>query len=377
MRVAVVKETGKNERRVALVPDAVSKLVKSGLDVAVESGAGEGAWFENSAFEQAGATVLPAGEVFSGSDVFLKIQPPAERSDLGAHEADLIGPGSSVISFLQPVAHRELIARLADRKITAVSMNTIPRISRAQSMDALSSQASLAGYKAVILAAASLGKYFPMLTTAAGTLAPAKVLVLGAGVAGLQAIATARRLGAVVEANDVRPAVKEEVESLGARFIHVEEQAGQSGGSGAYATEQSEEQKLRQRELISEHVGQSDVVITTAQIPDRKAPLIVTREMVEAMNPGSVIIDLAAEGGGNCELTRPGEDVLHQGVLVCGPLNIPSTMPVHASQLYARNISTLLNLLVKEGRLHFDFDDEIVKGCVLAHDGRSFVEGAE
>ena len=374
MKVAVLKETEKNERRVALVPDAVSKIVRNGLEVLVEAGAGQNAWFDDKSYEEAGATVLPPEEIFAGGDLFLKVQPPGDRNGEGFDEAERLREGSCSISFLQPVAHRQRLEKLAERKVTAVSMNTIPRISRAQSMDALSSQASLAGYKAVLLGAAALGKYFPMLTTAAGTMPPAKVFVLGAGVAGLQAIATARRLGAVVEANDVRPAVKEEVESLGARFIQVDDGPVQEGGSGQYAREQSEDEKTKQQELISRHVAQADVVITTAQIPDRKAPLIVTTKMVEAMRPGSVIVDLAAEGGGNCEVTRPGEDVLHQGVLVTAPLNIPSSMPVHASQLYSRNISTLFKLFLNETGLHVDFEDEIVKGCVLAHEGRLLLE---
>jgi NAD(P) transhydrogenase subunit alpha len=370
MKVAVLKETVSNENRVALVPDSVSRLVKSEIEVLVESGAGEGSHFDDKAFEAAGARILPAKEALAEADVILKIHKPAEREDLGAHEVDLMREGAVCISLLQPAGEEELLNRLAQRKVTFLSMTTVPRISRAQSMDALSSQASLAGYKAVLIAAAALGKFFPMLTTAAGTVAPAKVFILGAGVAGLQAIATARRLGAVVEAFDIRPAVKEEVQSLGAKFVEVDLGTEQEGGSGDYAKELSEEHQKAEQALVHDHVAASDVVITTAAVPGKRAPILITEETVKAMRTGSVIVDLAAESGGNCEITEPGQDVVKHGVRICGPLNVPSTVPVHASQMYAKNITTLMNSFIKEGKIELDFEDEVVKGCTLTHDGK-------
>lgn len=362
MNVAAPRETVQGERRVALVPEVAARLVSSGAQVAVEAGAGEGACFADSAYEEVGAQVIEAGAPALAAQAVLKVQPP------GPEEVARLAPDSVLISFLQPSANLEAIRALAERGVTALSLELVPRISRAQSMDALSSQAGVAGYKSVIIAAERLPKFFPMLMTAAGTVPPAKVFVLGAGVAGLQAIATARRLGAVVEAFDVRPAVKEEVKSLGARFVELELEAQE--GSGGYAREQSEEFLARQRELVGEHVAASDVVITTAAIPGRRAPLLVTAEMVRRMRPGSVIVDLAAETGGNVELSRPGEEVSEQGVLIYGARNLPSTMAQHASQLYSKNVTNLLGLVTKEGEIQIDFDDEIVKACCVTHGGR-------
>ncbi len=380
MKIAVPKETTPGENRVALVPDSAGKLVKAGFEVLIEAGAGEGAFFDDKAYEAAGAKVLPTTELFAEADVVFKLQKPQHRDDVDAHEVDLMREGAVVISYLQPTEETELLQKMAGRKISCLSMNTLPRISRAQSMDALSSQASLAGYKAVLLAAGALGKFFPMMTTAAGTVAPAKTFILGAGVAGLQAIATARRLGAVVEAFDIRPAVKEEVESLGAKFVelkldHGEEEEG--SGSGAYAKEMSDEHQKAEQAMIADHVKQSDVVITTAAVPGRRAPVLVTEEMVSGMKLGSVIVDLAAETGGNCEVTSPGEDIIFNGVRIMGPFNVPSTVPVHASQMYARNITTLFDTIVKEGALDFDLEDEIVKGCLLTHEGNVLYESGQ
>jgi NAD(P) transhydrogenase subunit alpha len=330
------------------------------LQVAVEAGAGEAAFFGDAAYIDAGANVADTATAFGG-DAVLKVQPPTPA------EVGRLREGAVLISFLQPASNADAIAALAKHKVTAFSLDLVPRISRAQSMDALSSQAGIAGYKAVLLAANHLPKFFPLLMTAAGTVAPARVLVMGAGVAGLQAIATARRLGAVVEAFDVRPAVKDEVKSLGASFLELPLEAQE--GTGGYAREQSEDFLRRQRELLGDRVAASDVVITTAAIPGRKAPILVTADMVRRMRPGSVIIDLAAETGGNVELTRAGEIIQVGGVTIDGTRNLPSTMPVHASQLYSKNVSTLLLLLVKDGVLKLDFNDEIVKGACVTHDG--------
>jgi H+-translocating NAD(P) transhydrogenase subunit alpha len=368
MKIAVAKEIEVGERRVALIPDTVARLVKQGLEIWVEAGAGERSHFPDSAYEAAGAKMTTdTATLWSTADILLKVSPLQERED-GGHEVDLLKEGQVVISFLNPLGDPRLIQRLADRKITGFSLELIPRTSRAQSMDALSSQAGVAGYKAVLIAAAAMPKFFPMLTTAAGTIPPAKVLVMGAGVAGLQAIATARRLGAVVEAFDVRPAVKEEVQSLGAKFIEIplEEETVAAGG---YAKEISEVAKQRTREVLTQHVKLSDVVITTAQVPGRQAPLLVTEEMVNEMKPGSVIVDLAAEQGGNCACTSAGKDVVHHGVTIIGPINLPSSMPTHASQMYSKNISTLVQHLIQDGGLNLNFADDITNSACVTHGG--------
>ncbi len=370
VKVATPRETADGERRVALVPDTATKLAAAGLQVAVQAGAGEAAYLTDAMYEAAKATVVAdVATLLKDADAVLKVQPPT------AAETKLLNRGAVLISFLQPATQSDVVRALAAQGVTAFSLELVPRISRAQSMDALSSQASASGYKAVLMAAERLGKFFPMMMTAAGTVAPARVLVMGAGVAGLQAIATARRLGAVVSAYDVRPAVKEEVQSLGATFIELplESQEGQGG----YAREQSDEFLRKQRELIGEHIAKSDVLITTAAVPGRRAPLLVTGDMVKGMRPGSVIVDLAAESGGNVELTKPGEEVDVNGVAIVGTRNVPSTMPLHASQLYARNVANLLLHLVKDGAIKLDFDDEITKGSCVTHDGQIVSERAK
>lgn len=362
MKVGVVKESSAGERRVGLVPDGVTRLTAAGLQVSVQSGAGVEAFINDDAYQKVGASIVPeAKKLLQEADAVLKVQPPS------LDEVALMRSGALSISFLQPSANADIVRSLARQGITAFSLELVPRISRAQSMDALSSQAGVAGYKSVLMAANRLGKFFPLLITAAGTVTPARVLVLGAGVAGLQAIATARRLGAIVEAYDVRPAVKEEVKSLGAAFVELPLEAQE--GQGGYAREQSEEFLKRQRELIGEHVAAADVVITTAAIPGRRAPTLVTREMVSRMRPGSVIVDLAADTGGNVEATRPGEVLVLDGVTVDGTRNVASTMPVHASQLFSRNVSALLLSLVKDGALKLDLNDEVVKGACVTHGG--------
>ncbi|HEV3101480.1 MAG TPA: Re/Si-specific NAD(P)(+) transhydrogenase subunit alpha [Candidatus Dormibacteraeota bacterium] len=370
MKVGTPKESSPDERRVALVPDTVTRLASAALEVSVESGAGSSAYFTDEAYQQAGAKVIKgASALLSESDVVLKVQAPSTA------EVEMLRKDAVLISFLQPATQGDIVQALAKRGVTAFSLELVPRISRAQSMDALSSQASVSGYKAVLMAAGQVGKFFPMMMTAAGTIPPARVLVMGAGVAGLQAIATARRLGAVVSAYDVRPAVKEEVHSLGATFIELALETQE--GEGGYAREQSEEFLRKQRELIGEHVAKSDVVITTAAVPGRRAPLLVTGEMVKGMRPGSVIVDLAADTGGNVELTQAGEDIEVGGVTIIGTRNVPSTMPLHASQLYSRNVANLLLHLVKEGAIVLDFADEITKGCCVTHGGEIVNERAK
>src|SRR5881396_268888 len=363
MNIGVPKETAANERRVALTPDVAGRLVKAGFSVLVERGAGEAASFGDDAYGAAGATlVATAAKAFGQSDIVLKVQPPS------AQETRLCREGGALVALFQPSAEREAVSLLAARQVTAFSLALLPRITRAQPMDVLSSQATVAGYKAVLLAAAATGRFFPMLVTAAGTLPPARVLVLGAGVAGLQAIATARRLGAVVSAFDVRPAVKEQVESLGAKFLEMQigEQAEAAGG---YAKQLSEETHRRELAFIAQHVKDADVVVTTAAIPGKRAPILITAEAVRGMRLGAVIVDLAVETGGNCELARPGEDVLEHGVRILGPVNLPSTLPYHASQMYARNVSSFLLHVVKDGALRLDFEDEITRDTCVTHAG--------
>jgi NAD(P) transhydrogenase subunit alpha len=354
VRIGVPKETAAGERRVALVPEVVAKLVEGGHDVLVERGAGSAASFEDGAYEEAGATLAEAAWE---ADVVVKVQRPS------ANEAERLRSGAAVIGFLQPLTNPKGIERLSQQGVVGFAMESIPRITRAQSMDALSSQATVGGYKAALIAADSLPRFFPMLTTAAGTVQPAKVLVLGAGVAGLQAIATARRLGAVVHGFDVRPAVKEQVESLGAKFldlgVHGDETA------GGYAAELTSEQQAQQQAELEQRLPDYDAVITTAAIPGRPAPQLIPASAVNAMRPGSVIVDVAAETGGNCELTEPGREVVRDGVLIVGRLNLPSEMPDHASQLYARNVQALLQHLAPEGELVLDFDDEITAGACV------------
>jgi proton-translocating NAD(P)+ transhydrogenase subunit alpha len=353
VKVGVPRETAPGERRVALVPEIVSRLAPGGFDVVVEQGAGEAASFPDAAFVEAGATV---GDPWD-TDLVAKVRKPSEEEEARLHD------GQVLVGFLQPLTDQEGIGRLAARGVTAFAMESIPRITRAQPMDALSSQATVSGYKAVVLAADRLPRFLPMLMTAAGTVAPAKVLVIGAGVAGLQAIATARRLGAVVSGFDVRPVVKEQVESLGATFLELSVVGEET--EGGYARELSAEEQQRQQEELEARIGDFDVVVTTALIPGRPAPKLIPRSAIESMQPGSVIVDLAAEAGGNADLTQPDEEVVHEGVTILGPTNLPSSMPYHASQLYARNVSALVQHLAPEGDLQLDFEDEITAGACV------------
>jgi NAD(P) transhydrogenase subunit alpha len=362
MKVGVAKESAPGETRVAIVPDTARRLVDDGVEALVERGAGDGATFADAAYEQAGARVVSAEALYAEADVVCKVRKPSDE------EIARLREGQVLLALLQPLADPELIRVLAGRGVTAFSLDSIPRVTRAQPMDALSSQSTAAGYKAAILAAEHLGKFFPMLTTAAGTIPPAKVLVLGAGVAGLQAIATARRLGAVVSAFDVRPVVKEQVESLGATFLELDVEGAE--GVGGYAVALAEDQHEREQQLIAHHAAESDAVITTALIPGRPAPELVTEEAVRGMRPGSVIVDLAAEAGGNCAMTKPGETIVSDGVTIVGLTDLAATMPVHASQMYSRNVQAFLALIVKDGALALDFEDEIVRDTCVAHGGK-------
>ncbi len=371
MRLGVTQETFAGETRVALVPSALSVLKKAKVEVLVQSGAGNAAGFSDMEYASAGATVVPSREeVIAGTDVILQVRglganPEGYLADLALAKASQVW-----VAMMDPLWAPEPVAEAAKKGIIACALELVPRITRAQPMDVLSSQSNLAGYKAVLLAATELSKIFPMMMTAAGTITPARVFVIGAGVAGLQAIATARRLGAVVSAYDVRPAVREQVESLGARFVELPLEVKDAQDAGGYARALGEDFYRRQAEMMSSVLPENDVVITTAAVPGQRAPVLITREMVEAMRPGSVIVDLAAERGGNCELTQPGQTVVHHGVKVIGPVNLPSTMPFHASQLYARNISSFVLNLLKEGELNLDTDDEIIRETLLTRDGQ-------
>ena len=359
IRVCVAKELREDEQRVAMVPDVVKKLTALGVQVSIQTGAGEAAGHADS--DYVGADIVnDIDALYSSADILLTVNPPTDA------QMAKLKTGSVLIGYLNPYSDTERFKTLQDKNISAFSVEMIPRISRAQAMDALSSQASIAGYKAVLLASTLLGKFFPMLTTAAGTVRPSKVLIIGAGVAGLQAIATARRLGAIVEGYDVRAAVKDQVESLGAKFVDIDIKA---EGSGGYARELTDEEREQQQAILANHVAAADVVITTAAIPGRPSPKIITTAMVERMKGGSVIVDLAAEGGGNCELTKAGETILHNRVKVYGPLNVPSTVSGHASELYAKNLLNLLTLMIKEGELNIDLEDQILKDSLITHGG--------
>ncbi|MCZ6825072.1 MAG: Re/Si-specific NAD(P)(+) transhydrogenase subunit alpha [Gemmatimonadetes bacterium] len=372
--IAVPRESAPGETRVALTPDTVRRLVSDDIQVRVEGGAGLRASFSDDAYREAGAVVVDGPEGLEDADVWLRVHPPRDRKDLGRHEIDLMREGALTLGLLRPADSEELLDRLARRGITALALELLPRITRAQRMDVLSAMSTVAGYKAVVIAADTLGKIFPLLMTAAGTLAPAHVLVLGAGVAGLQAIATARRLGAVVEAFDVRPAVKEQVESLGATFVEAEEEEEAEavvGGETAagYAEQLSEREQEAEHRLLARHVAKADVVITTALVPGKPAPLLITEEMVRGMRPGSTIVDLAAEAGGNCELTRAGETVERHGVVIHGPIDLPARVPVHASQMYSKNLQALLGHLLVDGEIRIDLDDEITGAICVTHAG--------
>lgn len=362
IRIVVPKETREGECRVALDPGTAARFQKLGAQVAVQQGAGLGAHIPDDSYRQQDGIeiVADANVLLETADVVMKVAPPSIA------EVDAMRGGAVLLALLQPHANQDLVRRLRDHKITSFAMELLPRISRAQSMDVLSSQASVAGYKAALMAANMASFFFPMLTTAAGTIRPAKVLVVGAGVAGLQAIATAKRLGAVVEAYDIRPAAREQVESLGGRMVDTGVSA---EGSGGYARELTDDERRRQAEVLSKHVAAASAVITTASVPGRRAPIIVTKEMVRGMRPGSVLVDLAADSGGNCELTRPGETIEEGGVLISGPLNIASSVPVHASEMFARNLLNFLSPMIKEGELKLDWEDEVIAGTALTHDG--------
>lgn len=394
MIIGVAKETYPGERRVALIPASAGPLVKAGMEVCIEAGAGLESGFTDDEYKERGCNVVASrSEVFSQADVLLQVRTFGSNPDQGATELEMVKPGQVVIGFVDPLNAPERSKQLAEKNISLFSMEMMPRITRAQSMDALSSMATVAGYKAVLMAAVSLPRMFPMSMTAAGTIAPARVFVIGAGVAGLQAIATAKRLGAVVKAYDVRPAVKEQIESLGGKFVEMELETSASEDKGGYAKAQDEEFYRKQRELMASVVKDSDVVITTAAIPGKKSPVLVTGEMVATMPPGSVIIDLAAERGGNCELTKADETVVEHNVTIMGPTNLPTDTPYHASQMYAKNITTFLMHLVpaatpkkvkneetgkweevkvdpKDYKVEYDMDDEITTGTLIARDGQ-------
>jgi NAD(P) transhydrogenase subunit alpha len=369
MKIAVPRESASGETRVALTPQAAGQLSGDGVEVLVQAGAGDASFIPDEAYREAGATVVPdAPALYGQADVVLRVGRPTDE------EISFLKPGTVLIGTLGTLANPQLAEKLARARITAISMDAIPRITRAQSMDTLSSQATVGGYKAVLLAAERLPKFMPLLTTAAGTVRPARVLVFGAGVAGLMAIGTARRLGAVVEATDVRPVVKEQVQSLGGTFLEVEmtdEEKAQAETAGGYAREMSDDYKRRQAELIASRVGEADAVITTALIPGRPAPKLITAEMVKTMRPGSVIVDMAAEMGGNTELTEAGKEIVtDNGVRIIGFTNLPATMPGSATQMYAKNIQTLVQHLVKDGKLDLDFADEITAGATITHGGK-------
>ncbi len=369
MKIGIPKEITEGETRVALVPSMVSALTKGNHEVLVESGAGAGSSFSDEEYKEAGATVVKdKAELYKSADIVIKVQPLRAMSG-GKHEVDLLPDGRMLIGYLAPFTEKETIKKLAEKKVTAFAMEFIPRITRAQSMDSLSSQATVAGYKAVLIASNYLGKFFPLLMTAAGTIPPANVFVLGAGVAGLQAIATAKRLGAKVEAFDPRPAVREQVESLGARFVEMELPKEDVETSGGYAKQQSDEFLKKEQEAIASRLSKVDVVITTAQIFGKTAPMLITEEMVKSMRQGSVIIDLAAETGGNCELTKPNETVEKYGVTIYGAVNLPAKLPVHASQMYSKNITNLFRHLFGAEDQALDFEDEITSGACITHAG--------
>jgi H+-translocating NAD(P) transhydrogenase subunit alpha len=373
IRVAVPKESFPGERRVALDPLMADRFAKLGVEVLVEQGAGAGTYHGDEAYSS--ARVVDTDTLYKEADLLLKVQPPSEE------EIARLKEGAVVVGMMLPHKYPERVALMRDRKITAFAMELVPRISRAQSMDVLSSQAAVAGYKAALMAAERSGRFFPMLTTAAGTIRPAKVLVIGAGVAGLQAIATAKRLGAQVEGYDVRSATREQIQSLGAKFVDTGVSA---EGTGGYARELTDEEKQKQQAVLEKHIAAADVVITTAAIPGRASPRIISTAVVEQMKPGAVIIDLAAEGGGNCEVTKPGEQIEHQGVIVYGPLNVPSQLAVHASEMYAKNLLNFLTPMLQEGEFKPDWEDEVISGSLLTHAGeikhgpsREAVEGAQ
>ena len=365
MIIAVPKEIENNETRVSITPQSAAELIKVGYKVKIESKAGEKSFFLDKDYQDVNAEIISSKDkLFDGADVILKVTPPS------IEEIKLMSKGTLCVSFFQPTIDTEKVKTMTDMGITGMSMHLVPRTTLAQKMDALSSQANIAGYKAVLMGSVHMGVYMPLLMTAAGTIRPAKVLILGAGVAGLQAIATAKRLGSQVEAFDVRPEVKEQVESLGAKFVEVESDSDDGVGEGGYAKETSDDYKQKQQELIREHISKADMVVTTALIPGRKAPILIGKDVVDIMKPGSVIMDLAAENGGNCELTKKDEVVNHNKVIIDGTSNIPATMPVHASELYAKNIAALITYMTDESKLNLNMEDEIISGSTFTHDGK-------
>ena len=370
MLAAVPRESFPGEKRVALAPKDIAALTKAGLQLVIESGAGVAALYQDGDYEAQGARVeADRARLFAEADFVLTVRGPGSHREFPQADLNALKPGAAIVGFLDPLDDPAMTKALAERGLTLFSMELMPRITRAQSMDALSSMATISGYKAVLLAANAAPRMFPMLMTAAGTVTAARVFVLGAGVAGLQAIATARRLGGLVDGYDVRPAVKEQVESLGARFVVLDVKTDQAESAGGYAKAQSEEFYRRQQLLLGEHLRGMDVILTTAAVPGKKAPVLITAEMVAGLRPGTVIVDLAAERGGNCALTKPGETVDHGGVLILGPVNLPAEVPAHASQLYSRNLATFLAHLVKDGELRLEEEDEIVSGTLVARGG--------
>ena len=369
MVVGIPTEITPEETRIAAIPATVKQLVKNGFEVKIQSDAGKGSFISDADFKESGAEIYNSvSELYSSSDIILKVNPPLMNEEIGKHEVDMMKENSIYISFIQTTKDIQEVKKLQEKNITAFSMHLVPRTTLAQKMDALSSQSNIAGYKAVLIGSSHIAKYMPLLMTAAGTIKPSKTLVIGAGVAGLQAIATAKRLGAQVNAFDVRPVVKEQVESLGAKFVEVKSND-DATGEGGYAKEASEEYKQKQAALLRDYISDSDLVITTALIPGRPAPKIITKEMVDAMKGGSAIMDLASENGGNCEYTKPGEIINHNGIIIDGTLNFPGTMPIHASQVYSKNIYALLSYLYPDGKLKLDMDDEIISGSLFTHNG--------
>jgi len=368
--ISVPKEIMEGENRVAVTPDVAGKLIKKGFEVQVETNAGLNAGFTDEEYENAGAKILDDIEtLYSNADIVLKVQRPVEHPSSGKHEIDLMKSGTMLITFMYALHYPQVVKQCAEKGINVISMDMIPRTTLAQKMDALSSQANIAGYKSVIMTANVLGKIFPLMMTAAGTIQPAKVVIMGAGVAGLQALGTARRLGAIVEVSDIRPQVKEEVQSLGGRFIEVETNENMQD-EGGYAKEASEEFLRKQKELIFKHITQADIVITTALVPGKKAPVLVTEEMVKNMRPGSVVLDMAVEFGGNCELSEKGKTVKKYNVTIIGEPNLPSLVPTNASEMYAKNLLALLEHISKEGKMELDLEDEIVKGSLVSYNSQ-------
>jgi len=374
MRVGIPKEILPGETRVAATPETAGKLVKQGLEVVVERDAGAAGYFSNAEYGEAGAKVSDEPDEVFSAEVVTKVNAPTADATHGRNEVELLGDGSVLIAVLAPSANKELLEKLAAAGVTAFALDRMPRITRAQSMDVLSSMSTIAGYKAVLLAADAMAKMCPMMMTAAGTLRPAECLVVGAGVAGLQAIATAKRMGAVVTAVDVRPTVKEQVESLGARFVPMEVEHG-AEDAGGYATDLGEEFYKSEQQIIAAHAKRADMVISTALIPNRRAPILITDEMVESMKAGSVIVDLAATAGGNCTLSRPDERVEHEGVIILGPTNLPAQLPYHASAMFARNVASFLKeMLTDEGALNLDWENEVLSGTLVTHEGKVMEE---